>query len=484
MLKKLRTYYDKMNSPVKASLWFTVCGFLQKAISMLVTPLFTRFMTETEYGQFATYNSWFSFLQIIVSLNLAAGVYTRGLVENKDDQPRFSSAMLGLSTTVIAFWTVLYFIFHKPINGFMEMSTVIVSALLLDIWSHTVFHFWSNRQREKYRYKKLVVLTLTYVILRPVMSLIAVVNVSEQNQMEARVITTALVNLVLFIGLFITIFKAGKTFFVKKYWTYALKFNLPLVPHYLSQVILNQSDRIMIAKLIGESEAAYYSVAYTMAMVLQILNVSISSSMNPWIYKSIRDGKTDKIAKPSYAVLTLIAVCNFIVVAAAPEILGILAPSSYGAAMWVVPPVTVSVYFMFLYDLFATFEYYYAKTHYVMLASLVGAVLNVLLNLIFIPKLGFVAAGYTTLVCYILYAIAHYLFMRRVCKKNLGNKKVYNPAVIAAIALVLITCSGIVMIFYGLPLIRYGLIMITALVLFLKRKTIISTVKAFKQAKK
>ena len=83
MLDKIRNKYDNLQAPVKASLWFLVCGFLQKGISMLTTPIFTRVMTDVEYGRYSIYNSWFEIVQIIVSLNLAAGVYTRGLVKNE-----------------------------------------------------------------------------------------------------------------------------------------------------------------------------------------------------------------------------------------------------------------------------------------------------------------------------------------------------------------------------------------------------------------
>ena len=90
MFGKVKTYYTNLQPPVKASLWFMVCGFLQKGISLLTTPIFTRIMTDSEYGRYAVYNSWFGIIQIIVSLNLAAGVYTRGLVLNDKDQDRFS----------------------------------------------------------------------------------------------------------------------------------------------------------------------------------------------------------------------------------------------------------------------------------------------------------------------------------------------------------------------------------------------------------
>lgn len=477
MLSKLRNTYQNLQAPVKASLWFLICGFLQKGVSMLTTPIFTRIMTDAEYGRFSTYNSWLGILQIVISLNLAAGVYTRGLVKNEEDQDRFSSSMLGLSTTCILFWCIVYGVFHSQINHWLGLNTVLMVAMLCEIWSHAAYQFWSNRERVNYRYKKLVVLTLTYVVLRPLLSIVCIFQVDQQYQVEARVLATVLVNLVLFSFLYFAITKKGKQFFSGKYWLYALKFNLPLLPHYLSQVVLGQSDRLMINKICGPVETAYYSVAYTMAMVLQILNNSVSATMNPWIYKSIKNGQTHKIGKVSYSVLGLIALLNLAVILAAPELLRILAPDNYMSAVWVVPPVTVSVYFMFLYNLFATFEYYFEKTYYVTVATVIGAVLNVVLNAIFIPKFGFVAAGYTTLICYILYALAHYCFMKKVLKNYMNGEKIYDARIILAIGLALLLGAAVIMLLYTMPVIRYGLLAVLLAGMLWKRKALVSLIQ-------
>lgn len=480
MLGKLKKYYCDLHEPVKASLWFLICGFLQKGISMLTTPIFTRIMTDAEYGRFSVYNSWLSILQIIVSLNLAAGVYTRGLVKNEEDQDRFSSSMLGLSTTCILIWSVVYFLFRNAINQWLELNTVLMVAMLLEIWSHAAYQFWSNRERVNYKYKKLVVLTLIYVILRPLLGVLCVLQVDTQHQVEARVLTTVLVNLILFTVLYIAISKKGKQFYNKEYWLYALKFNIPLLPHYLSQMVLNQSDRLMINSICGPTETAYYSVAYTLAMVLLILNNSVSGTMNPWIYKAIKNNETHKIGKVSYGVLGLIALLNMIVVLMAPELLGILAPDSYMAAVWVVPPVTVSVYFTFLYNLFATFEYYYEKTYYVTIATVAGAVLNIVLNAVFIPKFGFVAAGYTTLVCYILYAMAHYFFMKKVTKEQMNGAVIYDARIIIGIGAALVMGAAVIMLFYTKPLIRYGLLAAVLIGMVLKRKALLGVIQVLR----
>ena len=69
-LKNLITKYQNMQAPVKASLWFLICGFLQKGISLIATPIFTRVMTAAEYGRYNVYVSWFNFVQIIATLYL------------------------------------------------------------------------------------------------------------------------------------------------------------------------------------------------------------------------------------------------------------------------------------------------------------------------------------------------------------------------------------------------------------------------------
>lgn len=58
-------------------------------------------------------------------------------------------------------------------------------------------------------------------------------------------------------------------------------------------------------------------------------------------------------------------------------------------------------------------------------ATMIAAGLNVVLNLIFIPKYGYVAAAYTTLACYIIYYIIHIFFSRRIQGSFLYDMKTH-----------------------------------------------------------
>ena len=128
-------------------------------------------------------------------------------------------------------------------------------------------------------------------------------------------------------------------------------------------------------------------------------------------------------------------------------------------AKWVIPPVISSMFFMFCYGLFCNIEFYYEKTFFVMVASVCGAVLNVVLNWICIPVFGYMAAAYTTLACYLIFMLAHYLFARRIFKREVKAEFPYKmkdmagSIVIMVFAMVFIALSyngGIYRIFIGI----------------------------------
>ena len=85
-MNKLLVKYRSIPVQVKASLWFLICAFLQKGISFITTPIFTRLLSTSEYGQYNVFNSWMNIIIVIVTLNLFSGVYTRGLVKFEKDR--------------------------------------------------------------------------------------------------------------------------------------------------------------------------------------------------------------------------------------------------------------------------------------------------------------------------------------------------------------------------------------------------------------
>lgn len=479
---KLKIKYDGLSVNVKASLWFLVSAFFQRGISVITTPIFTRLMTTSEYGEFSVFYSWYGIITIFVTLNLFFGVYVRGLVKYEEERKIFSSSLEGLTLVLTIAWLGIYLIFSKFFNGLFSLTTIQMLCMFLIIWSNSAFSFWAAEQRVDLNYKMLVELSVIAVIATPMSQIVLMFLV--EDKVMARIYGMALVNAILYIPLFVKQMKLGRVFYSKKYWRYALSFNIPLIPHYLSQTVLNSADRLMINEMIGASEAGIYSLAYSVSQIMTIFNSSLMQTIEPWLYKKIKNKQVNEISKVAYPAFILIAIVNLFLIAFAPEVVAIFAPTTYYDAIWVIPPIAMSVFFQFTYTFFAVFEFYYEKTQYITMATMGGAILNIGLNYIFIKKYGYYAAGYTTLICFIVYAIFHYCFMDKLIKKHHSNKTVYSLKVLFSIASGFLLAGFLLLVTYSYPVIRYGSIVLILIILTIKRKCVTQQIKKFADLKK
>ena len=234
----------------------------------------------------------------------------------------------------------------------------------------------------------------------------------------------------------------------------------------------------MINDMCGAAEAGIYSLAYSLSLLMVIVNDSILKSFTPWTYQTIKKGTNLKsLKKNTNFMILLVALANIILVLFAPEAISIFSTKEYYEAIYIIPSVSASVYFMFLFNVFANIEYYYSETKYVALASIMAAVSNVVLNFIFIRKFGYLAAGYTTLFSYILYAGGHYIFMRKVSKKYADGYNYYDTKAILVISFLFTIFSLAIIPFYKNMLIRYSIILVLFIILLINHKRIIQSIK-------
>jgi O-antigen/teichoic acid export membrane protein len=474
-MKRLLKKYNELPQAVKASLWFAICNALQKGISLLSTPIFTRLLTTEQYGVYTVYQSWYNVISIFATLNLYFGVVNNGMTKYPQDRKRFISSIQGLCTTITCVVFVVYIIGMNFWNNVFQLSTLFMLLMFLELLFAPAYNFWAATQRYDYRYRALVIVTIIMALASPVLGIIIVLQ--TKYKAEARVFSFVLVQVC--IGMFFYIYNLskGKTFFFKEYWKFALKFNIPLLPHYLSATILNQADRLMINSMVGKGEAAIYSIAYNVATMMTIITTAINNSFTPYMYKSIQKKEFSGIRSNSKYILAMVGLACIFVMALGPEIISIFATKEYYSAIYVIPPVACAVFFQFLYPLFSTVEFYYEKTTFVMIASCIGAVLNIILNYFFIPIYGFYAAGYTTLFCYFLYSLSHYIMHRIILKKENIKEKLFDEKFIVCLCVIMAVIMIFMTAIYSYALARYLICLVILMVLICNYKKIIYILK-------
>lgn len=468
MVKKLKQKYRDMTLPVKASIWFVICGVLKDAIDVLVTPIFTRILTTEQYGVFNVYNSWFQIAKIVFTLYLFSEVFSVGLVKFEKDRDRFVSATLGFVTASVGIYLVVYLLFQDQINKLVKLPWYLCLLLFAHVLVYVPYYCWIRRERYDYHYRNVAVVSLLYVILQPLAGILAIVCLDiPLDPGHRRIIAVVGVQIVIGSALYAGMMRRGRTFYEREYWKHSIKTGTQLVPFNLSTVVLNQSDRIMINYFSGPRDTAIYSVAHSAAFVLQVLTEALDGAFVPWLYRKLKARELGGIKSAVNGLIILVAAGVFGVDMIAPEIMVILGDTGYYQGVYCIPALVYSVYLIFLYTVFSNMELFYGRNMYVTAASTVGMAVNIILNAVFIPRYGFIAAGYTTVSGYLVICAGHlFLLGRCLYKEGIRVEDVIDLRVMFFISAALLAFTLSCDFLYRWRTVRWGMVVLLAVILF------------------
>ena len=311
----------------------------------------------------------------------------------------------------------------------------------------------------------------------PILSYVLIKGAEHKG--EALVIGTAVVYIVIGAVLLVIGLVRGRAAFNKEYWKYALAFNIPLIPYYLSQSIFNQSDKVMIDHICGRGDAAAYGLAYSVAMLLTIVLNALNNAYVPWVYEKIEKGERKANQKMACIISIIMAVMLLGVVAIAPELIHFLGHGKpgYDQAVWVVPPVALSLLLLFYSQLFINVEFYFEEKKKLVYGTVIAALLNIVLNALLIPVFGFIAAAYTTLISYVAFTGMNYYYYKKMLKEKNLPDDLYDMKLMLLILIAYSIISYAIMFTYKSNIVRYVIIVIGILGVLVNVKRIMGLVK-------
>lgn len=459
-----------ISKEARASVAYTICSIIQKGLSFITLPLFTRILTTEQFGQSTVYSSWQSILTIFITMNLAYGSFQTAMVKFENSREEYTSS-ISLLFAILGFgFLLIYYPFRNTWNLLFELPTIIMVLMVVEVVFNGISDCWFSKNRFEFKYWPVIIVSLIKSVVGPLIALLFVLNSTEKGY--ARIIGFATVNILFGVVLYALVISKGKTFFNRKYWKYALSFNLPLIPYYIAQMVFNTSDRIMISHINGISDAAIYGVAYSLALVLNFVISAINSSYSPWFMIQLKNKQGEKNKKVSINLSIVLSIGLWMIIAIAPEFIKILAGDNYLEGVWAVPPVALSVLLLFYTQLFDRVLFYYEKKKYLILGGLIPCIVNLVLNYYLLPVYGFVAAAYTTLISYIIFVLINYYTAKRVLIVNQHINEYYDIKKLFFVFLVLCIMSALVVILYNYILIRIGIVFLLLIVIIFKRKSI------------
>lgn len=478
MIKKLLTKYKQLPKPVKASLWFTLCNIIQRGFQFLSMPIYTRIMTQEEYGTYSVFLSWFNIICIFTSMNIYAGVYNKAMVKYEDKREEYTSSIQTFTCCVTFLFSAIILLTNQHVSEFTGFSSKLLMLMVVHLMFFPTLQYWSQEQRFKFEYRNMILVTILNSSLSFVLGVIAVLCTDDKSTVLIAV--TVIVQSIICLPIAFNIWRKGKSFYNKEFWVWSIGMALPLIPHYLSEVLLGHSDRLMIDYMCGSDKAGIYNIVYQISMVMTIIRTGINGAFTPWLYGAIKKNQTSSIKNVIRMLAIFMAALSLLFMLLGPEILKIIAPSSYYEAVVDIPAIMVGGFFIFIYVLFVYVEIYYEKNQYVATASITAAIVNILLNIICINKFGYLAAGYTTMVSYGLMAILHLLFIYKLSKNNPEILQFFDFKFLGAISIGFLILIPIMLVLYEVWLLRVIVFLLIVLLVACNYKKFMDILKQLK----
>lgn len=433
---------------LRAGAWYIFSSVMVKSISVLTMPIFTRMMTTEEYGIVSTFTTWYSLLSVFCTLNL-----TYSIGRAKQDFPGKleyyigSMQMLAAMATLCIVAVILLFI--EPAAEVMELSMPGVILLLVYLLFSPAISFFQNGFRYRYCYKENVAIAWYVTVSSVTLSLLLIAAV-DYDRAILRMIGIVFPVASLSIAFWIFSIRKGVVKPDREFWLYGMKLSLPLVLHTVSLNILAQSDRIFIVKLCGASDAGVYSLVYSYGVLISIITNAIAEGWLPWFHDSYFAQEFDAISKNVKPIVILGCYLALGCIALAPELVLLLGGERYMAGIKCVPPVVLGVLCQYVYTHYVNIELHLKKTKFVSMGTIFAAGLNMILNALFIPVFGFVAAAYTTLLSYICLLFIHCFITKKILKVKLYD----DVFMFAAIGVTAFVSAGVALT-YDHIVIRY-----------------------------
>jgi O-antigen/teichoic acid export membrane protein len=414
-------------------------------------------MTKAEVGDFSNFSSWLPILLVIFTFDLYTSVAVARF-DFKDDLDDYIASNLLLGTMLSVIFSGILLIFRKFFMNFIGISDMEIWIIIAYCLVYPATQMIQVKHRITYKYKFVVFISLISSVVPTLIALVCVYifrrySLALQARLLGFYVPVVFINLIIYAYLM-----WGKKKIRVSYWKYALMISAPLVIHVLSNNLLNSCDKIMIKRICGNTDLGSYSVAYSCAFAVSILWASINTAWSPWAFEQMDEEKYHLLRKGSVYILIGFGVLVALIMLLGPEVLWVVGDKPYQDAVGVIPPVMAGYAVQAIYTFYVNIETFSKKQKSIAVSTLIAAIINVVLNWIFIRKFGYIAAAYTTLVGYLALFIMHFLVVKRMKKEKWYNTG-FNLLFIAFFVAFMFVC----LVLYKFNIVR--IILISCLVL-------------------
>ena len=375
--------------------------FSTQIVSFLLLPLYTSILTTEEYGIYDLIVTVSTFLLPIITLLMQESMF-RFLIDCNDDEEKKN--VISQTILYVFISTLFSVILAYILNIFVKIPYLLVGIIYIGTSILSELRNALVRGLGKLKLYTLInfISSLIHILLNIV--LIAVYRWGVYGLLISGIASNIICSLVIFMKLKIHKYISIKSY-DKKLMKKMIKYSIPLVPNNLSWAIVNLSDRLVISSLIGTAANGIYSMAYKFPNLMNTIYGFFYTAWKESSAKAVNDEDKDMFFNQIFNMLTraMFSVSVGIIVCM-PLIFNIFIKEAYNESYLYIPILVISMYYNNMSGYYGGIFEAYKDTKIMGTTTVVGAIINLLINILLIKFIGIYAAALSTLVsCIIIF---------------------------------------------------------------------------------
>ena len=389
---------DKKKSLMKNTIIIFLGKLCTQLISFFLLPLYTSYLATSDYGIVDLIQSYVTLLVPIITMELEMSIF-RFLIDSrgkdKETKVRMSNNFYVLSVTLVLF-SIIYFILTRFWN--FDYQLLIWIDIIICVLSGNFLQV-SRGFGKTLDFSISCIITGATTVISNII-LIVLFGFGADGMIISMALANGLGALYLFIKLklykFINFKIVDKSLIKDMY-----KYSIPIVPNGISWWIVNASDKTIIAWAMNAAANGVYAISNKFPTILSsllgIFNLSWSESAALHINSADRDEFFSDVINTVFKLFSCLGVG---MIACMPFVFPILINDSYSGAYNYIPILVLGAVFNVLVCLYSGIYIAKKMTGKVSSTAILGAVVNIVINVIFIKFIGLYAAAVSTAIAY------------------------------------------------------------------------------------
>ena len=404
-----------LKSFFKDSAIYTLPTLVSRGLSLILTPLYTRVLVPADYGSLDLFLVFASIVNLTIALEVSQGVARFFAAENNQDRKiAYASSAFWFTVSCYSVFAILMLFSSsysaKFIMGKEGLARVFQVGVIY-IWCNGVFHLVQNQFRWELRSKQYAIVSLLMALITAAVSIfLAYFHNWGLLGLLSGMVAGSLAATALGLWWLRNSFQFRFDFSSLKEM---LAFSTPLVFSGIAVWVSMYIDRIMINHLLSIEDVGLYGIGHRLASIAGLAVVGFQSALTPLVFARYQNPDTPRQLEQIFRLFLTFSLIVFLgLTFFAHDILILMTtPAFYGGSVvviFLVPAILLSNMYIFSPGISIA-----KKTYLIVWINVGGGLLNLILNYLFIFRMGLMGAGMATMLSYFVVFCAYTIIGQR-----------------------------------------------------------------------